>query len=255
MGDTMMGSSQRQKDIQLQSPEQQQLFSQILQQVGGDAGGLLQNLMQPMSQEDMQSTFQQTYVDPAMQAMQQQIIPGIQQRFADANAGSSSALNQALAQSATDLSTNLGAQFGQFQQQQQGQQLGALSQFLPLLNQQTFQPHFQERQGIAGPLAQGTMQGIGTASAAAISSEKVKENIKDYNKSTEVLKDLTVKQYDFIQEAGGKKDKVGLIAETLPSELTEWINGILHVDLYGLMGLMINTIQDLNKKVLKLEAR
>ena len=97
-----------------------------------------------------------------MQALQQKILPGIQQRFSDLNAGSSSALNQALAQSATDLSTSLGSQYGQFLQGQQGRQLQALSQFLPMLTQQTFQPQFQQNQGILGPLLQAGGQ-IGAA--------------------------------------------------------------------------------------------
>jgi len=99
-----------------------------------------------------------------MLAFEQQTMPAIQQRFADANAGSSSALNQALAQSAADLNTMLGSQFGQFamgQQQlaQQGQ-LGALSALNSALGQRAFDPIIQQRQGLAGPL-------IGAAGMAA----------------------------------------------------------------------------------------
>ena len=104
--------------------------------------------------------FQQTTIDPALQALQQQILPAIQQRFADANASSSSALNQALAQTATDLSTSLGSQFGQFAQGQQQLQQGARGQALPFLTQPTFQPVLEQKQGILGPL-------IGAAGQAA----------------------------------------------------------------------------------------
>lgn len=100
----------------------------------------------------MDEIFQKSYVDPAMQTYQQQVLPSIQQRFVDANAGASSALNQALSQSASDLSTALGAQYGQFFEGQQNKQLQAMSQFLPLLTGQTFQPVFQQKQGLGGPL-------------------------------------------------------------------------------------------------------
>lgn len=234
------------------TPEQQQLFSQSIQQLGPDFLQSMQGFLQPQSQEDMQAAFQQSYVDPAMQTFEQQVVPGIQQRFVNEGAGSSSALNQALAQSAGDLTTSLGAQFGQYQQNQQQMQQNAIGQFLPLMSQQTFNPQFQEQQGLAGPL----INAIGNIGGGwARSSHKVKENIRGYNKSLEVLKDLTVRQYDYIEEVGGDKDRVGLIAETLPTELTKSIDGILHVDVYGVLGLLINTIKELNDKVVLLEER
>jgi len=210
----------------------------------------MQQFLQPQGVEDYQDVFQQTYVDPAMQAMQQQIIPGIQQRFTDANAGSSSALNQALAQSASDLSTSLGSQFGQFMQGQQQNQLNAMGMFGNMMGQQTFSPLVQQRPGILpGLLNAGSQVGA----AYMMSSKSVKENIRDYKKSLSELKELTVKQYDYIEDVGGQKDKVGLIAEDLPKELTAVKDGILHVDLYGLMGLLINSIKVLDKRLEKLE--
>jgi len=213
----------------------------------------LGGFLQPQGPEGYQDMFQQMYVDPAMQTFEQQVLPSIQQRFTDANAGSSSALNQALAQSASDLSTSLGSQFGQFMQGQQSNQLTALSQFLPLLTGQTFSPIIQERQGIAGPLAAGVGQGLGMGAGYFMSSKTVKENVRDYKKSLAELKKLIVKQYDYIEDVGGQKDKVGLIAEDLPEELTAVKDGILHVDLYGLMGLLINSIKVLDKRLEKLE--
>lgn len=205
-----------------------------------------------MGQEQMDEIFQKSYVDPAMQTFEQQIVPGIQQRFTDANASSSSALNQALAQSAGDLSTSLGSQYGQFFQNQQQQQLQALNQFLPLMTGQTFSPLIQQQQGILGPLIQAGGQ-IGAG--AAMSSKEVKENIREYEKSMDELSKLEVKQYDYIEEVGGQKDRVGLIAEDVPEELTSVKDGILHVDLYGVMGLMINAIQELNERIVQLEER
>lgn len=232
------------------TPEQQQLYSQALGQLGPDFLGGLGQFLQPQGVEDYQQVFQQTYVDPAMQAYERQVLPSIQQRFADANAGSSSALNQALAQSATDLSTSLGSQFGQFMQGQQSNQLQAINQFLPLLTGQTFSPLLQQQQGILGPLIGAAGQ---VGAGYMMSSKTVKENIRDYKKSIEAVRDLTVKQYDYIEDVGGQKDRVGFIAEDLPEELTLQKDGILHADLYGLLGLAMNAIKVLDARVKELE--
>ncbi len=234
------------------TPQQQQLFSQFLGGLGPQAQQALGGALQPTSPEDMEAMFQKSYVQPAMQTFEQQVVPGIQQRFADVGAGSSSALNQALAQSASDLSTSLGSQFGQMAQGQQQMQLQALSQFLPMLTGQTFSPQFQQQQGILGPLiGAGGQIGAGLA----MSSKKVKENIREYKKGLKELQNMDVKQYDYIKDVGGQKDKVGLIAEDVEKELTASKDDILHVDLYGLMGLMINSIKELSAKVEQLEAR
>jgi hypothetical protein len=252
MGQTLTGGVSRKENVSMLTPEQEQLFSSLLTGLGPQAQQTLGGFLQPQSQQDMEATFQKAYVDPAMQTFEQKTIPAIQQRFVDANAGASSALNQALAQGASDLSTSIGSQFGQFQQGQQQQQLQALSQFLPLAGTQTFSPQFQQNQGILGALLQGAGQAGGAYMA---SSKQVKENIRDYKKSLNDLNKLNVKQYDYIKEFGGHKDRVGLIAEDVPEELTAEKSDILHVDLYGTMGLMINSIKELNKKVEKLEKR
>jgi len=234
------------------TPEQQALFSSFLTGLGPDAMATFGNLLQPMGQEQMDEVFQKAYVDPAMQTFEQQMIPAIQQRFTDSNAGSSSALNQALAQSAGDLSTALGSQYGQFFQNQQQQQLQAINQFLPLLTGQTFSPLIQQQSGILGPLI-GAAGQIGAG--VAMSSKEVKENIREYEKGLEEFMELDVKQYDYIEDVGGQKDKVGLIAEDIPEELTAKKDGILHVDLYGVMGLMINAMQEMYEKIVQLEGK
>jgi len=220
--------------------------------LGGQAQETFQQFLQPMDKGQMDDIFQQAYVDPAMQSYEQQVLPAIQQRFTDANAGSSSALNQALGQSAKDLSTSLGSQYGQFFQNQQGMQQNALNQFLPLMTGQTFSPLISQSSGILGPLVGAAGQAAG---AYAASSKTVKENVKDYKKGLDAIKDLEVKQYDYIEDVGGEKDKVGLMAEDVPEELTADRDGILHVDLYGVMGLMINAIKELNEKIVQLEAK
>jgi hypothetical protein len=174
--------------------------------------------LQPTSPQQYEDVFNKAVVDPAMMQYEQKVLPSIQQKYVDANAGSSSALNQALSQSASDLTTGFGQQYGQFFQNQQANQLGALGALGGLANQQQFQPLINQSGGILGPLI-GAAGQIGAG--AMMSSEKVKENVKPFNKiGLKELKEFKVKQYDYIEEVGGQKDKIGLIAEELPQELT-----------------------------------
>jgi hypothetical protein len=214
-----------------------------------------QSFLQPQSPEQYQDVFNKSVVDPAMMQYEQRVLPSIQQRFVDANAGSSSALNQALAQSAGDLTTQLGSQYADFFNRQQANQLAAQSAALSglsgLAGRQTFQPMIGQSGGILGPLI-GGFENIG--SSYMMSSEKVKENVKPFTKiGLNQLKRFKVKQYDYIEKVGGQKNKIGLISEDLPKELTAEKDGILHVDLYALMSVMINAIQELDQKIKRLE--
>lgn len=197
--------------------------------------------------------FQKGVVDPAMKQYENQVLPSIQQRFVDANAGSSSALNQALTQSATDLQGSLSGQRLQMQQGAQQNQLQVLAQLLGLTTARQYDPIVQgPSTGILPDLIKG---GSAIGAAAIASSREVKENIKDYNKGLDFVRNFKVKQYDYtIETPGPKKDRVGLIAEELPSELLGEVNGIKAVDLYGLVSLLVNSVKELDAKVKKLEA-
>jgi hypothetical protein len=207
--------------------------------------------LRPYDPQQYNDVFQKAVVDPTMQVYNRQIVPGIQQRFVDANAGSSSALNQALGQSAADLSTSLGSQYLNFFNQQQSNTLNALNGITGIGGQRTFEPLVSQSEGILGPLigAGGKM-----AAAGIMSSEKVKQNIRDYDKGLDLLCKFKVKHYDYIEKVGGEKNKVGLIAESLPSELRTVVHGVEAVDVYGLVGVLINSVKELSEKVEMLEA-
>jgi len=254
MGDILMGSAKHKGDAPLMTQEQTDFLSQALQGLGPQAGAAFQQFLQPYDPDQFQDLFQQAFVDPAMLTYEQQVLPSIQQRFVDANAGSSSALNQALGQSAADLSTMLGGQMGQFYQQQQGNQLNALQLLNQLTGQRAFDPIIQQRQGVAGPLIEAGGK-VGSAAYAA-SSREIKENIRDYVSGTSMIKDLSVKQYDYKEPYESKgKNKIGLIAEEVPKEVQEDMDGILGVDLYGLLAISVNAIKELTKRVEELEAK
>lgn len=220
--------------------------------LGPQAAAAYSQFLQPQSQEDLQAAFQKGVVDPSMQQYEQQVLPSIQQRFVDANAGSSSALNQALAGSAENLQTSLASQYLPFMQGQQQNQLSALGQLGGLAGTRTFENVMP--QGNLGPLMQLLGQ-LGLGAGMYFSSEKVKDNIRPYEKGLEVIKDLEVKMYDYIEQLGGQKNRVGLIAEKVPEEFQGTMNGVKAVDMYGLVGLLINSVKELHDKIEQLEAK
>jgi hypothetical protein len=250
VGRTLFGGVKHQGNVSMLTPEQQQALSQIVPQGGQLAAQNFQKFLGPQSQEDMQSLFQQSYVDPAMMAYERNVLPAIQERFGNMNASSSSALNQALAQSASDLSTSLGSQFGQFSQNQNTQALQAMQLLQPYLTGQTFSPMIQQQQGILGPLL-GAAGSVGAG--MMMSSKEVKENIREYEKGLHAILNMEVKQYDYKMKNPNAKDRVGLIAEDMPKELTGKKDGILHVDLYGVIGVLINAVKELSDKIDVLE--
>ncbi len=232
------------------TPEQRQFLNSLITGLGPQAQGAYPGLLQGFSEEN----FQKGVVDPTMKTYQQQILPGIEQRFTDVNAGSSSALNQALVSSSEDLSNILAGQRVGYEQMSNQKQLGALAQILSLLGQRQFEPIVQGPQrGILGDLLQG---GASIGAGLMMSSEKVKENIRPYEKGLETVRKMNVKQYDYtIDVEGPKKDRVGLIAEELPKEIQAEISGIRAVDLYGLVATLVNSIKQLDEKVKILEAK
>ncbi len=200
----------------------------------------------------------QPIIDAAMKRYQQQTVPSLLNSLGG-NTKGNSGLNQALAASASDLNTNLGAQLAQMQLQASsglgamGQNQGQLGVGTPGFAYLQNQPPFWQQALLS------SIGAIGEASKAipglvALSSAKVKENIRHYEKGLDVIKHLDVKMYDYLPIAGGEKDKVGIIAEKIPKEIQTNINGIKAVDLYGLIGILINSVKQLNERIEELEA-
>jgi len=237
----------------LMTGEQSKLLKQALSGVGGDFSGVLKQLLNPQeSSGAFEDQFQKGVVDPTMKMYQQDILPGLEQRYADIGAGSSSALNQALIGSSEDLTNLLAGQRINYQGQQQASrqnaQNSALQTIMGLMGQKQFQPIVQgPTEGLIKPLIGAAGQ---VGAGLAMSSKYVKENIRDYDKSLEVLEKMDVKQYDYTVEVLGKqKDRIGLIAEDLPSEITAEVNGVLSVDIYGLVSILVNCVKDLSANV------
>lgn len=106
-----------------------------------------------------------------------------------------------------------------------------------------------------GTTAASAIPGL-AVSMLGVSSREVKENIKDYDKGLDIVRDLDVKQYDYtIDNVGRKDNRVGLIAEEVPDVLQGTIGDIKAVDVYALVGLLVNCVKELDEKVKLLEAR
>lgn len=163
MGKTLLGGVGQEGNIDLLNPNQREFLSGALGNAAPKAGEAYSQFLQPQSMGDYQDLFEQSYINPAVQALNRQIIPGIQQSFVDQNAGSSSALNQALAEAATDVTTNLGSQFGNFFQQLQQNKLGALGQLGGLGTARTFEPIVTQKQGYLPSLLGATGSILGGA--------------------------------------------------------------------------------------------
>jgi hypothetical protein len=122
--------------MDLYTKGQKSFMDNLLGVMGRDMGDLdirqnpayqtgLSKLMQLLS-DDPQAM--QAFQAPALQQFNEQIAPGIAERYTAAGARNSSAMNNALAQAASSLSTNLNAQ-------RAGLQSNALSQLLGYANQ------------------------------------------------------------------------------------------------------------------------
>lgn len=218
-------------------------------QLGDQSLGTYGNLLQPYSEE----FFQQSVVDPSMRQYEQQMLPAIQQRFVDANAGSSSALNQALTSSAQDLSNVLAGQRINLQSSMANQNLGALGQIMQMFSQRQFDPIVQGP--TSGLLKDLVAAGGQIGGAYMMSSQEVKENLKNYSRGLDIVRELNPKQYDYkVPVEGPQKGRVGFIAEEMPKELLGEKDGIKAVDLYGLVTVLVNAVKQLDAELRELKA-
>lgn len=148
------------KQISTLSPEQQQVFNQFLSQLSGPMSQGIGNLSQILSGSP--EAFK-AFEAPAMRQFNQQIIPGLAERFSSMGSGAqgSSAFGQQLGQAGAGLSENLAAMKANLQS-------GAMDQLTRLFgmgqqqNQQTFYTPERQNQGLFGSMAPGIGMGIGS---------------------------------------------------------------------------------------------
>lgn len=100
--------------------------------------------------EEIKEQYQQQFVNPAMQTFTQDIIPAIQQKYANVGATRSSALNQSLAQAGENLGTQLSSQLAGLLDAAKQRQLAAA----PALAQVSSMPFSQALSLLSPAMAQ-----------------------------------------------------------------------------------------------------
>jgi hypothetical protein len=208
-------------------------------------------MLKPYDPNDFMDFYKKTFIDPAQQSLQRDIIPTIKENFMGLDESGSSSLNRALAQSATDLSGLLGqGMLGQYNQSN-ANRLSALSGLGGLAGMNTFQPIISQQQGILG----NVVGAAGRLGAAAMSSKEYKENIRPLQIGLESLKKMRAYKYDYKPEIAAGKDQVGVMVEDSPADLVCEVEGKKAINVYALVGFLVNCVNELTAKVEALEAK
>jgi len=166
LGRFAFGERDKARNMDRLSPEQQQLFQSVMQSLMGE-DGQFSDMFGQFNPEEAADVFQQGVANPAMRNFNQQVIPGIQQAFADQ--GASSGLNNSLATAGRDLSENLSSQLAMFINQQKMNQNQNRMQGLNYgLNTQQYNPYIQQGYGglipgVINSFAQGAGKAAGSA--------------------------------------------------------------------------------------------
>lgn len=132
------------------TPEQMNVFRQQGDMLGGSGayGQAFQNLQALLDPTD---EGYDRFTEPYMQQFQQQILPGIAEKYAGMGALGSSGFGQALGAAGSQLQTGLAGLKAQLQRQA-GQDI--FGQYQGFLGQQPQYAYREQNQGMAGPLAQ-----------------------------------------------------------------------------------------------------
>lgn len=161
------------------NPQQSQILQQLLGSMSGQSGNIQQNPLYQSGQSYLQGILggdTEKFEKPLMRQFNEQIVPGIAERFSSMGSGaqSSSAFQQALGGAGADLSERLGALRGGLQGQAANQGLAyaqqPVSNLQNILGMQTqaFTPKQMGfgKQALLG-LAGGAGQGLGMLGGTA----------------------------------------------------------------------------------------
>lgn len=145
------------------TPEAMAMYEQIIASLQGQGDGQFNDLYGPFNPQYAENAYQKGVVNPAMRNWNQNIAPGVMERFGDQ--GNSSALNNSMSAAGRDLQENLSNQASPFMYEAMLQnQQNRLQGVNTAMNTQAFSPYVQ--QGVPGPF-QGVMEGAGNAAGQA----------------------------------------------------------------------------------------
>lgn len=154
------------------SPQQEQIFNQLLSRLSGQGEGKFAKQSQSHLMGLLGGDTSQ-FEDPLMRQFNEQIIPGLAERFSGAGAGaqSSSAFQQALGGAGADLAERLGSLRGQLQlgaaQTGLGQGQQNIANLLNLLGQST-RGYLPQQKGFMESALPGLLQALLGAGGTAL---------------------------------------------------------------------------------------
>jgi hypothetical protein len=159
----LFGRKERMQQVPTISPQQQQLFSQLLGGLGGQLGGGMDVISQMLGG---QQPFLEQLQEPALRQFREQTIPGIAERFTGQfgpGGQASSAFQQQLAGAGTGLAERLAGQRAELGMGAQQTGLQALMSLLGTgLGARPFETMFRpETQGFLGNILGGFGGGFG----------------------------------------------------------------------------------------------
>lgn len=163
--DFLFGHSPETKQAQTMTPEQQALQQLTVSGLGSPTSSALQYLQQILGgDEELMKQFEA----PLMRQFEQEIVPGIAERFAGMGTGGaqdSSAFQQTLGRAGKELSTDLAS----LRAGLKSQAVQALQGLMGQGNQRAFENIYDPGSyGLVGGAAQGAAQGLGQAAGAAM---------------------------------------------------------------------------------------
>lgn len=164
IGRMLFGGRPKQYQMPTTTPQQQALLQQLMSGLQGGQSNIpgMEYLQQLMSNDP--SAFQ-AYEQPLMRQFNQEIVPGIAERFSGMGMGSrnSGAFQQQVAGAAGRLSENLGAQRANLRQGAMQQLMGMYGQAMQPQFQSIAQPQYGMIPGLLGGMGQGAGYGLSNA--------------------------------------------------------------------------------------------
>lgn len=257
---------------------------------GQTYAGVSQNYLDTSNQAlqnlsgNMQDVFDPIY-QQASNMWNQQIMPGVMERFAGMGAAGSGGAQSALAREGQNLTTNLGAtlapmwlqnqqalpglaqQTGTWEQaNRQGSLSDAYQQWLaqqpynnPYLNLgmsalgvQNNQTAVQQPMGFGATLGNAFASQLGQNMGGFVSDVRFKENFKIIENALGKIKRLEGQIFNF---KGQDERNAGIMAQDLEKVLPESvmeIDGKKHIKVDGILALLVNALKELDEKVDKI---
>lgn len=166
LGRALFGSGEKTQKVSKLRPEQEALFSQLLQALSGEGAGGAYGDVADYYRGLLSGEGAEAFEKPLMRQFQEDIVPGIAEQFAGLGAGglSGSGFVQETGRASTDLAERLGALRQQLKQQGAAGLSGLTSGAMQPMDELMFRPRESGLfENLLSGIAPGVGKGIGTA--------------------------------------------------------------------------------------------